>query len=139
MFGAIPPTLVAFRSTASIAMSPSASKLPFVGCVEGQARANCGPDALCINQDDNEEKNKQVPEMARIYTQASRVLVWLGEASANVRTAVSCVERHRRARPFLHQLKLRFLCPLSATARVKYRQEVKRAALGSLEIFNHPY
>lgn len=40
-------------------------------------------DAVCINQHDIEEKNKQVPEMARIYIQASRVLVWLGEASAN--------------------------------------------------------
>jgi hypothetical protein len=36
-------------------------------------------DAICINQDDSEEKNHQVKAMARIYSGASRVLAWLGE------------------------------------------------------------
>ncbi|PSN65258.1 HET-domain-containing protein [Corynespora cassiicola Philippines] len=36
-------------------------------------------DALCINQDDFEERASQVNFMARIYSLASRVLVWLGE------------------------------------------------------------
>ncbi|KAK3388492.1 heterokaryon incompatibility protein-domain-containing protein [Sordaria brevicollis] len=35
-------------------------------------------DALCINQADNDEKSFQVPLMSKIYTSASRVLVWLG-------------------------------------------------------------
>ncbi|KAK0652387.1 heterokaryon incompatibility protein-domain-containing protein [Cercophora newfieldiana] len=35
-------------------------------------------DALCINQSDTLEKNLQVPLMARIYSQAEQVLVWLG-------------------------------------------------------------
>lgn len=35
-------------------------------------------DALCINQTDNSEKSFQVPLMSKIYTSASRVLVWLG-------------------------------------------------------------
>jgi hypothetical protein len=38
-------------------------------------------DALCINQSDGEEKNHQIPLMRNIYSQASTVLVWLGEAS----------------------------------------------------------
>ena len=35
-------------------------------------------DAICINQDDIEEKNQQVPQMAKIFGNATRVLVWLG-------------------------------------------------------------
>lgn len=35
-------------------------------------------DAICINQDDDEEKATQVAAMARIYGLAKRVVVWLG-------------------------------------------------------------
>src|SRR5882757_5845843 len=35
-------------------------------------------DALCINQIDEAEKNKQVAMMGEIYSRASRVLIWLG-------------------------------------------------------------
>ena len=35
-------------------------------------------DSLCIDQNDNEEKNHQVALMGRIYQQASQVIVWLG-------------------------------------------------------------
>jgi len=37
-------------------------------------------DAICINQDDNDEKGHQVEFMTKIYAKASRVIVWLGEA-----------------------------------------------------------
>ena len=36
-------------------------------------------DALCINQQDVDERNAQVKIMARIYQTASQVVVWLGE------------------------------------------------------------
>ncbi|KAH7124484.1 HET domain protein [Dactylonectria macrodidyma] len=39
-------------------------------------------DAICINQDDTEERNRQVQSMAKIYARANRVLVWLEEATA---------------------------------------------------------
>ncbi|RYP24938.1 hypothetical protein DL765_000166 [Monosporascus sp. GIB2] len=39
-------------------------------------------DAICINQEDTSEKETQVQRMAEIYTQATRVLVWLGAAEA---------------------------------------------------------
>ena len=39
-------------------------------------------DALCINQEDEQEKNKQVEKMARIFSRAHRVLVWLGPSFA---------------------------------------------------------
>lgn len=40
-------------------------------------------DALCINQENTAEKGRQVQSMAKIYAKASRVIVWLGEATAN--------------------------------------------------------
>lgn len=40
-------------------------------------------DAICINQADNTEKEHQIQSMAKIYSQASRVVVWLGEAADN--------------------------------------------------------
>ena len=38
-------------------------------------------DAICIDQKNLEEKKYQVQSMAKIYCQASRVVVWLGEAA----------------------------------------------------------
>ncbi|KAI1771762.1 HET-domain-containing protein [Hypoxylon cercidicola] len=36
-------------------------------------------DAICINQNDNEERSRQVRRMKDIYSKASRLLIWLGE------------------------------------------------------------
>jgi hypothetical protein len=38
-------------------------------------------DAVCINQADDQEKSHQIRYMAKIYDQASRVIVWLGEGT----------------------------------------------------------
>ncbi len=38
-------------------------------------------DAVCINQDDPGERAHQVKSMAKIYAKASRVVVWLEEAT----------------------------------------------------------
>jgi hypothetical protein len=35
-------------------------------------------DALCINQDDMDEKARQIPRMGDIYSKAQQVIVWLG-------------------------------------------------------------
>jgi hypothetical protein len=40
-------------------------------------------DAVCIDQENLKEKAQQIQIMARIYGQASRVIVWLGEAAEN--------------------------------------------------------
>lgn len=49
-------------------------------------------DALCIIQDDNEEKSHQVPLMGSIYSLASRVVVWLGHEDLQVtEEAAKCV------------------------------------------------
>ena len=43
-------------------------------------------DAICINQSDEEEKKSQVAMMARLYTMADRVCIWLGSADTDGRT-----------------------------------------------------
>lgn len=50
-------------------------------------------DAICINQQDNREKNFQVPLMPRIYTGAANVCVWLGTASENSSLALNFIKR----------------------------------------------
>lgn len=39
-------------------------------------------DSICINQQDDDEKNEQVAIMGDIYREAKAVLVWLGEAAS---------------------------------------------------------
>jgi hypothetical protein len=43
-------------------------------------------DAICINQDDLQEKSHQVARMGQIYGNADNVIVWLGEDDAYPRT-----------------------------------------------------
>jgi Heterokaryon incompatibility protein (HET) len=38
-------------------------------------------DTLCINQEDTEERNRQVQQMKDIYQRASLVVIWLGESN----------------------------------------------------------
>ena len=52
-------------------------------------------DALCINQDNISERSAQVQLMDKIYQQASRVLIYLGEAESGSDNAMdSIAQRH---------------------------------------------
>jgi hypothetical protein len=45
-------------------------------------------DAVCINQENKQEKEQQIQFMAKIYAQATRVVVWLGVAADNSNQAL---------------------------------------------------
>ncbi|PKS08769.1 hypothetical protein jhhlp_004822 [Lomentospora prolificans] len=45
-------------------------------------------DAICINQNDYEEKSEQVQQMGQVYAKASLVISWLGPASINSEAAM---------------------------------------------------
>ncbi|KAK2594589.1 hypothetical protein QQS21_007719 [Conoideocrella luteorostrata] len=45
-------------------------------------------DAICINQDDIDERTSQVALMRQIYRHASRVVVWLGDGDEGMRKAI---------------------------------------------------
>ncbi|KAJ4299110.1 hypothetical protein N0V90_004354 [Kalmusia sp. IMI 367209] len=50
-------------------------------------------DAICINQNDVEERNNQVSLMGSIYPSATRVIVWLGPADPeHTETALEVIE-----------------------------------------------
>jgi hypothetical protein len=48
-------------------------------------------DAICINQGNEEEKEKQIRLMARIYGQAHRVVVWLGKEADDSDVALEAI------------------------------------------------
>jgi hypothetical protein len=60
-------------------------------------------DAICINQDDVEERGHQVRLIREIYSQASRVLIWLGD-SEDVKYALGQVKEALPHKPNLHEL-----------------------------------
>lgn len=43
-------------------------------------------DAVCINQQNTSEKERQIPLMADIYSNARRTLIWLGEEGPMTRS-----------------------------------------------------
>ena len=50
-------------------------------------------DAICINQDDDDEKASQIRYMPQIYPQASRVLCWLGDDDGTAAEAFVLLEK----------------------------------------------
>lgn len=54
-------------------------------------------DALCINQNDDEEKTHQVPLMNQIYANAQFVYIWLGEELSLTAQAFSFIEKSASA------------------------------------------
>ncbi|KAH7420020.1 heterokaryon incompatibility protein-domain-containing protein [Cadophora sp. MPI-SDFR-AT-0126] len=50
-------------------------------------------DAVCINQSDDAEKSLQIPLMADIYSQATEVIIWLGEETEGSRDAMLYLKR----------------------------------------------
>lgn len=50
-------------------------------------------DAICINQDDLEERSAEVSEMGSIYHNAREVIVWLGPADLNSKLALKTLNR----------------------------------------------
>ena len=48
-------------------------------------------NALCINQNDDQEKGHQVNQMGQIYSEAQKVLVWLGVADSETELAFQVI------------------------------------------------
>ncbi|KAH8635928.1 hypothetical protein IG631_07762 [Alternaria alternata] len=48
-------------------------------------------DAICIDQDNSEERNQQVQMMSRIYTRSSNVCIWLGEDTDEDERAINFI------------------------------------------------
>lgn len=69
-------------------------------------------DAICINQEDEKEKSKQIPLMRDIYSTARSVLIWLSPSFRGVATAFEVLpylamvgfERHPTGKPDTEKL-----------------------------------
>jgi hypothetical protein len=89
-------------------------------------------DALCTAQDNDEEKNHQIPLMRHVYKQAETVLAWLGLAS----------ERLESTWEFIAQLPP-LLLPLETTstpvARPPRSEPPGNFWMTVAEFFEHPY
>ncbi|KAL9039318.1 MAG: hypothetical protein Q9214_004928 [Letrouitia sp. 1 TL-2023] len=48
-------------------------------------------DAICISQDNDQERAAQVPLMGQIYASAQKVYIWLGSSTDNSDLAMSCL------------------------------------------------
>ena len=55
--------------------------------VHGRRNLPVWIDAICINQNDNEEKSHQVAVMGDVYRKASEVLIWLGDEDESTLSA----------------------------------------------------
>ncbi|VBB80981.1 Putative HET domain-containing protein [Podospora comata] len=54
-------------------------------------------DAVCINQEDDEEKSRQVSRMGSIYERATKVLSWLGPSADNSDAAIDGISNYGKA------------------------------------------
>lgn len=69
-------------------------------CIRGPKRPkNLWIAAICINQNDCEEKNVQVYLMGDIFASATRTMVWLGEKSADSDVAMDFIGSLRQWTP----------------------------------------
>ncbi|KAI1322118.1 heterokaryon incompatibility protein-domain-containing protein [Xylariaceae sp. FL0255] len=48
-------------------------------------------DSICINQEDNDERASQIIQMGRIFSQANRVMIFLGETSKQSDVAMDAI------------------------------------------------
>lgn len=78
-------------------------------------------DALCINQIDVPEKSQQVQQMRSIYELASRVVIWLGEASDDSDLAMDLLADIHRAGPKNYKASLGSSKSWDALGQVYYR------------------
>ncbi|KAK5657904.1 hypothetical protein OQA88_2453 [Cercophora sp. LCS_1] len=93
----------------------------------GEARV-IWADAVCINQYDIPEKSAQVQLMSRIYSQPTRVLIWLGNDMDDLDGLDECLKGAREVLPPEDNIDFEFLCEKSRTLfrdTFKLREEGK--------------
>jgi hypothetical protein len=84
-------------------------------------------DALCINQDDDEEKGIQVQMMDRIFQEAKRVAVWLGVGGGRDRAMDAIARFHDFQHP-------RSWAKETATTNEQVLQFIERLFLGRSDL-----
>jgi hypothetical protein len=83
-------------------------------------------DAICLDQESDAEKVKQIRQMGKIYSQASKVVIWLGPAYLNSDLAIEMV---RNLAEVVHRAEFRQMFRLSV------EQEAPLAVQWTLAIY----
>ena len=83
-------------------------------------------DALCINQMDIAEKSHQVQQMRSIYGLASKVIIWLGEASDDSDLAMDLIADIHRVGPENFKTSLESSKAWDALRQIYYRPWFRR-------------
>ncbi|KAI0097878.1 heterokaryon incompatibility protein-domain-containing protein [Nemania sp. FL0031] len=97
-------------------------------------------DAICINQDDTEEKSVQVPLMGSIYSRASEVLVWLGPATRPIECFLSLARRRTPPEPYQKLRTVALLWKGRPSSKKIAREHFKALAReGFYQLFAKPY
>lgn len=100
-------------------------------------------DALCINQEDLEERSSQVLYMRDIYMKAELVIVWLGEATPVMKSAFELLALWAADRPFVYQdrklLDLSYQGPFIGTGGGISRQTFTNGWNGLVDLVNNVY
>ena len=82
-------------------------------------------DAICINQDDVEERNYQVSQMGRIYSNASRVVVWLGASDPKCSLAISVLSKTGEDSDWASFSNSSILCPPATEKGITKLEAIK--------------
>jgi hypothetical protein len=89
-------------------------------------------DALCINQDDKQEKSEQVAHMLAIYKKAQWVTAWLGDSDSDSLLAFACV-------PKLPAMKAALAKHHSIEHRSSCDDQLMAILLAVLDLFGRPW
>ncbi|KAJ5641163.1 Heterokaryon incompatibility [Penicillium herquei] len=102
-------------------------------------------DAICIDQDNLDEKNIQVPLMGTVYSTAIRVISWLGESNFNIEVALGLINTFEKSTQTQKSAGGRMWATVAEKSGVciKYQRMEEIAFLtahvGLLEILSRPY
>lgn len=88
-------------------------------------------DAICIDQENIDEKNSQLPLMRAIYTQALRVIIWLGEGNKYLDALFQWVEHLEVAKADRSEA--------SSTATLTNLKGSEKAFISYIDFFFLPY
>jgi hypothetical protein len=92
-------------------------------------------DAICINQENEQEKNAQIPMMRNVYQNADRVLAWLGKGGLDQAHAMKLLQQYQQ--PTLGEFIWRYLRDCFALAwSILTWQPIYRGRLGQTRLGN---
>lgn len=106
-------------------------------------------DAICINQNDDADKRYQVPLMGRLYTEATRTVIWFGDSNEEIDALMVYLSSHNSSRNLMPtnsskwlKLGAKRVCSDKAGRDKAEREKellILKAANGYFDLLSRPY